>query len=376
MRPISVLHLITELSVGGAQSALVRLLENLDRERFSLQVACLYNGDGLPARQIRELGVPVIDLGMQEDKRRLDAFWHLYRLLRQQKPDILHTWLFHANIPGRVTGRLAGVPVILSSERTMEMEGRTRRWLNRLTAPLADRILCVSQRVADFATQEIGLPGDRILVIPNGVDLSRYQDLPPDEQARQQFGLPTTGLLIGAVSRARPVKNLDVLLEAFALLKTSWKEGNPDLHLAIVGDGPLLPALQAQADRLKISPQVTFLGQQEDIPAFLASLDLFVLPSKFEGMPNAVLEAMAAGKPVIATAVGGVLEIITDGETGLLVPPDAPLPLAEAMQRLLEDEPLRQRLEAAGEQRVCQHFSLSSTTQLTAQLYEELAGKG
>ena len=115
MRQISILHLITELSSGGAQTALVRLISGLDRERFDLSIACLYNGDGAPAHQIRSMGIQVIDLGMQEDKRRLDVFVRLYNLLRQEKPDILHTWLFHANIPGRVIGRLAGIPVILSS---------------------------------------------------------------------------------------------------------------------------------------------------------------------------------------------------------------------------------------------------------------------
>ena len=372
---IKIIEFITELSTGGAQVALTRLLAGLDRRRFELIICCLYNGDGAPARQIKSMGIRVIDLGMQEDKRRLDAFGRLYRLLRLEMPDILHTWLFHANIPGRVIGRLAGVPTILSSERTMEMEGLSRRWLNRVTAPFANQILCVSQRVADYAVQEIGIPSNKILIIPNGIDLAPYQNLPEQSEARQRFGLPVASQLVGTVSRARPVKNLELLLEAFAIL-TSSKESQPDgMHLAIVGDGPLLPNLLAQTRRLGISNQVFFLGEQEDIPTFLAGLDVFVLSSQFEGLPNAVLEAMAAGLPVAATAVGGVPELVVPGETGLLVPSNEPQALALALSHLLADEPQRKRLGQAGQERVAHYFSIKNTVGQTAQLYEIWAGK-
>ena len=146
---IPILHFITELSIGGAQMALLRLLERLDRQRFDIQVACLYNGDGVVAEQIKKMGIPVTDLGMSS-KLRLDALGRFYGLLRCFRPAILHTWMFHANIPGRILGRAAGVPVIISSERTMGQEGALRRLSNRWTAGLADRIVCVSQNVADL----------------------------------------------------------------------------------------------------------------------------------------------------------------------------------------------------------------------------------
>ena len=152
--PIKLLHLITELNIGGAEKALARLLSHLDRSRFIPTVACLYGGGGPVADEIRALNVPVIDLGMTA-KWRWDAFWQLYRLLHREHPTVLHAWMFHANVPGRVLGRLAGVPVIISSERTMGMESRWRYWLNRITGPLTDRVVCVSHQVADFVSQNL-----------------------------------------------------------------------------------------------------------------------------------------------------------------------------------------------------------------------------
>lgn len=395
MDKIAVLHLITELSTGGAQLALYRLLSGLDREAFAPRVACLYNGNGEVAQRIRALGIPVTDLGMAA-KWRLDAFARLYRLLRREKPLILHTWMFHANIPGRVVGRLAGVPILISSERTMEMESRPRLWLNRLTAPLADRVICVSQRVAEFAIQTIGLPPARLVVIPNGIPMSQFTNLPTPSQARAALGLPLQATLIGTVSRAHPVKGLEVLLEAFAQRLHSPTDTqrstdtqringvggayirsageNPLADLLIAGDGPELTALQALALRLGLEERVTFLGQRSDIPLILAALDLFVLPSRHEGMPNAVLEAMAAGLPVVATAVGGTPEVVVDGITGLLVPPHDPLSLANALSRLLDDAELRGRMGAAGRQRVQKDFSQTEMVRKTERLYREVMG--
>jgi sugar transferase (PEP-CTERM/EpsH1 system associated) len=380
-----VFHFITELSTGGAQFALYRLLSGLDRDVFTLRVACLYHGDGSVAQRIRALDIPVTDLRMTT-KWRWDAFARLYRLLRREKPDILHTWLFHANIPGRVLGRLAGVPRIISSERTMEMESRPRRWLNRLTSPLPDRVTCVSQSVARFAAHTIGLPSEKLVVIPNGIPISQFTNLPTSARARAALCLPLHTPLIGTVSRAHPVKGLDVLLEAFARLLHSPTDAqqisnltnirpfvsSPLADLLIVGDGPQLGALQAQAVGLGLGERVHFLGSRNDVPQVLAALDVFVLPSLHEGMPNAILEAMAAGLPVVATAVGGAPEVVVDGVSGLIVPPRDPLALADALSRLLDDAALRDRMGAAGRQRVEENFSQARMVRETERLYQEL----
>lgn len=358
-----VLHLITELSTGGAQSALTRLLATLDRARFPPAVACLYNGDGAAARAIRALGIPVADLGMTA-KWRGDAFWRLYRLLRRKRPAILHTWMFHANIPGRLLGRLAGVPIVISSERTMGQEARWRYRLDRLTAPLADRVICVSQTVADFFVREVGLPERQIVVIPNGLDLRAFEGLPTRQEARALLGLPADRPLVGTVARLTPVKRLDVLLRALASL--------PQADAVLVGDGPERARLEALSQELGLASRVRFAGRQDDVRPWLAALDVFALSSDWEGLPNAALEAMACGLPVVAAAVGGTPEAVVDGVTGLLVPPADPAAMTCALAALLRDPRLQSTMGQAGRERVERNFTAQQMARRTEALYEEL----
>ena len=360
--PVQALHLITELNIGGAEKGLARLLAYLDRDRFAPTVVCLYGGDGPVADEIRALGIPVTDLGMPA-KWRWDALWRLYRLLHRERPVILHTWMFHANIPGRVLGRLAGVPIVISSERTMAMESRLRCWLNRITDALTDRVVCVSQRVADFVVRQVGIPRRKTVVIPNGIDVRNFEHLPIKQQARAALGLPFDQVLIGTVARLDPVKRLDVLLQAMKSLS--------DVYAIIVGDGPERARLGAMRKRLGLD-RVHFVGQQGDVRPWLAALDVFVLSSDWEGMPNAVLEAMAAGLPVVATTVGGMPEVVVDGVTGLLIPPRDPQALAQAINVLLVDPERRYEMGQTGRERVRQHFTVEHMVEETESLYEQL----
>ncbi|MBX3011955.1 MAG: GT4 family glycosyltransferase PelF [Caldilineaceae bacterium] len=358
---VRLLHLITELSSGGAQSVLLRLVERMDRAHYQVTIVCLYNGDKAVAQQLRALGLEVIDLGMTR-KWRLDAFVRLYWLLRQRRPAILHTWLFHANIPGRLLGRLAGVPIIIGSEHTMGQEGKLRQRLNRLTAPLADQIICIAQKVADFAHSAIGIPRAKLVVIPNGVDTQSFAPPPtPPTTDRQPR-------IFGFVGRLHPVKGLPFLLEAFAQVVAQC----PEQQLWLIGEGSERQRLAQQRDALGLTKHVTFWGARQDVAALLQQMDLFVLPSHWEGMPMVLLEAMAVGLPVVATAVGGTPEVVVPGETGYLVPPADPPALAQALLRFCHDPALCQRLGAAGRQRVEQHFSIEQNVAQTVALYEKL----
>ncbi len=359
--PISVVHLITELSSGGAQSGLLRLLERMDSTRFTLTVVCLYNGDKIVAQQIRALGIEVIDLGMTR-KWRLDALIRFFDLLRQRRPQILHTWMFHANIPGRVLGRLAGVPIIIGSEQTMGQEGQIRRRLNRLTAVWADCVICVAQKVADFVHEQVGIPRDKLLVIANGVDTQTFS---PSSTTKAADWQPR---IIGNVGRLEPVKGTRFLIDAFAQVASQFA----DAQVWLVGDGTERQSLAMQAQQQGIAAQIEFLGMRPDVATLLTQMDIFVLPSQWEGMPNAVLEAMAAGLPVIATGVGGTTEVVVQDETGLLVPAADPTALAKAIATLLSDPALCRRMGAAGRQRAEQHFSIEQTVGKTVGLYEKL----
>jgi glycosyltransferase involved in cell wall biosynthesis len=335
----------------------------MDRVRFALTVACLYAGEGPIADEIHALGIPVLDLGMTS-KWRWGALWRLYRLLRRERPTILHTWMFHANIPGRVLGRLAGVPIIISGERTMGMESRWRYWLNRLTAPTTDRVTCVSQQVADFVVDQVGIPQNKVVVIPNGVEVPDVDRFPGSRGARTELGLPIDQVVVGTVARLDPVKRLDVLFQALGSL--------PDVSSVIIGDGPERARLMALSDRIEPTGRIHFAGQQGDVRPWLAAMDVFALSSDWEGMSNALLEAMAAGLPIVATAVGGTPDVVVDGVTGLLVPPRDSSALAKAIATLVRDPDLRRRMGQAGRERVLQHFSVERMVERTQNLYEQL----
>jgi glycosyltransferase involved in cell wall biosynthesis len=359
---ISILYLITELSPGGAQSALLRLLKGLSRERFSPTVACLYNGDGAVAHEIRRLGIEVFDVRMHR-RADLAALLRLYHHIRQSRPTILHTHLFHANLPGRVLGRLAGVPIIVCTEHSMATESEWRYRLDRWTIGLIDRVTTVSVNVRDFYISHVGLPADKLVVIYNGVELPQAP-LASRQEARAALGLPLDEPVIGAVSRLDPLKGIDVLLRAMPLLG--------DCDAIVVGDGPEQARLEALAASLNVTSRVHWAGYRPDVPGVLPALDIFVQPSRYEGLPTTILEAMAAGLSVVATAVGGTPEVVVDGVTGLLVPPRDPTALAHAIAVLLRDPNLRRTMGRAGRERVAQHFSVECMVEQTERLYTQL----
>ncbi len=363
-RPVRVLYLITELETGGAQTALANLALHLDPRRFQPQAACLY-GAGATAHRLRAGGVEVTNLDMRHkrDGRVLPRLW---RLLRRERPVILHAFLFHANLLACVVGRMAGVPIVVVSERSMGLDSRARYTVSRLIAPLADRVIAVSPAVRDFIVQRVGIPANKALVIPNGVDVARFASARPID--RTAWGLPADTPLIGAVMRLDPAKGGETLVRAMAALPHAPRSA----HAVIVGDGPQRGAWESLAQALGVRQRIHFVGHQADVPAWLAACDVFVQPSDREGMPNAVLEAMAAGRPVVATAVGGTPDVVVDGETGLLAPRRDPAALAWAIQSLLDDPALAQAMGAAGRQRVEQHFSIAAVVSQTETLYEAL----
>ena len=359
MTAISVLYLITELSAGGAQSALLRLLTGLDRDRFFPSVACLYNGDSPVAQSIRALDIPVFDASMGS-RADIGALLSLYRRIQGARPAILHSSLFHANLLGRIIGRLTDVPIIVCSERTMAMESEWRYVINRWTIGMVDRVTAVSDNVHDFCISQIGLPADKLTVIHNGVDLPNKSA----SDARAELGLPPDGVVIGAVSRLYAVKGVQFLVRA--LVDTEAQ------YLVIIGDGPQRPTLELLADRLGVADRIHWAGHRPNARNLMPAFDLFVQPSLHEGMPNTVLEAMAAGLPVVATAVGGTPEAVIDGSTGLLVPPKDPHALSVAISRLVASPELRRTMGNAGRARMQQRFSAEEMVQKTVRLYDEL----
>lgn len=360
--PITVLYLITELDIGGAQMALLRMLKGLDRARFSPAVACLYNGDKAVAREIRALGIPVFDARMRH-KRDMPALWRLYGEIRSVRPVILHAHLFHANLPGRILGRLAGVPIIICTEHSMALESRLRYRLNRWTIRLVDRVIAVSANVRDFCVSGIGLPAEKVTLIYNGIELPAVPGV-SRQAARAMLGLSPGDTVLGMVSRLDPAKGVDIAIRALPALE--------NVTLTIIGDGPERAKLEALAEELRVAGRIRWAGYRPDVYSLLPAFDVFVQSSRFEGLPTTVMEAMAAGLPVVATDVGGTPEVVEDGTTGLLVPPADPATLAQAITCLLEDADLRLAMGRAGYERAVKMFSVEQMVHQTEALYDEL----
>ncbi len=364
-----VFYLITDLEIGGAQTMLLQLLRHLDRDQFSPVVACFYGGYSPLADEIRALDVPVVDLGMPS-KWRLDGLWRLYRTLWLGRPSILHASLFHANIPARLLGRLASVPIIITWRQNISIGRPWREKVNRWTAPLDDHVTAVCQLARQAEIEGTAVPPHKVSILYNCIDPAPFatDKTAQRTQIRQEFGIPPAAPLIGVVGRLHPQKGLPHLLNALP----HTRQQLPETRLLIVGDGELQDELSAQAQKLGLSDVIIFTGARSDIPDILAALDLFVLPSLWEGLPLAVLEAMAAGLPVVATAVGGVPELVTDGETGRLVPPGDTVALAQAIIAILSQPSQSQMMGAAGQARAASDFNAATITRQLEALYFHL----
>lgn len=358
-RPIPLLFLVTNFDRGGAEKIMGRYALGLPRDKYAVQVAALQGRSQSVAGQLKQAGIPIHDLGMA-CKVDLRVLPRLARLLRRERIQILFTFMFHPTLLGRVVGWLCRVPVRISSERVMAWEGRGRRLLNRWTVPLATHVVAVSDRVAAYAAREFQIPPDRLSTIVNGVDLDHFRPALRDRDA----GPP----VIGCTARLHRKNDHARLLQAFARLSTRC----PEARLLLVGRGPEESRLRALADALGVSPRVHFLGEQPDVAPYLAQMDLYVQTSVAEGMPNSVLEAMAAGLPVVATAAGGSPEVVLDGQTGLLVAPGNPSALADAMARLLADPRLAEAFGRAGRARVEAHFGEKLMLQRVEALLDRL----
>ena len=370
---IDVLLLITELNVGGAERIVEQLASGLARDRCNVQVACLYDPRAIGA-DIQAAGIPVIDLDMR-NKVDLRAPYRLFRLLQEGNIQVLHAHLFHANFLAATVGRLARVPVIIATRHSVEIGGRYREWVNRLVRPLCDAVVAVSRQVYEAEAHRSGVNSDKLVMIPSGVREQILDDVDQAsmERLRSMWKIQPESRLIGTVGRFVEPKGYTYLLDALAKIRTQIS----DTKALLVGDGALRRSMEEKARELGLSDTVVFTGTRRDVPGILALLDVFVLPSLWEGLPIALLEAMAAGLPIVATAVGGTPEVVVDGVTGLLVPPRNPDALAKAVLTLLHDPGLRQKMGQAGKERVREHFSVEKMVKETEGLYQRLlAEKG
>ena len=378
--PTKILFVIGTLDVGGTETQLVELATRLDRRLFQPIVCCLA-GEGPLGARLRASGIAVHPLGFLGFRssripgRIVDAsrlLIRLWRLIRRERPAILHGMLFWAYVLGTFVGRAAGVPIIVSSRRSLGLfKADKPRYLfaERVADRFTDLFIANSEAVrADTLVRE-PVSASAIIVIHNGLDLTRF-DQAPDRALAAALDVAGRPCAI-VVSNFIRYKGHEYLLRAWRDVLHRF----PSAVMMLVGDGLLRPELEALVDELQIRPSVRFLGVRHDVPALLALADVYVHPSLQEGYSNALLEAMAAGKAVVATAVGGNVEAVSDGVDGLLVPPQDAGALASAISRLLGDRASARRMGELARRSVHDRYEIGAMVRAYEGVYMELLTK-
>jgi glycosyltransferase involved in cell wall biosynthesis len=358
--------------MGGAERVAVDVSVSLDRER-SEPLFCAIKAPRTPTREadLQAAGVRYfpLDFATIRDPRVIPT---LVRLLRRERVDILHAHLWDANLVGVIAGRLAGTRVVVAHEHTWSYEGQPFRVLtDRLViARLASAMVCPSREDRRKMIEVERIPEQAIRVVPNGIP---PLPKPSGADLRAELGIPGEAQVFGAVAVLREQKRLDVLIDALRVLV----ERLPDPHLVIAGDdagiGNRARLEQVIAER-RLGDRVHLIGRRSDVADVLAALDVACLSSDYEGMPLSVMEYMAAGKPIVATRVGGIPEIVDDGVEALLVARRDPGALADAIERLLIDPALATSLGEAAKARQRRELSLDALVDRVESLYEELCG--
>ncbi len=361
-----IMLLAVGLGVGGTETHVLELASRIDRNRFEVMV-CSLKADGCLAAELRQRGVRVVSLG-GEGKLDFRVLFRLWRLLQKERPDVVQAFLFWANLVARLMGRvLKRIRVISSYHDEIVAEGVFIRAIDRLTTRWTDVVVCCSEAVRRSVAECIGDAGVLYVTIPFGIDATQFEHC--GAGTKTELGLRADVPTIGTICRlVEPKKGLQVLLSAMGLLKA--QASSPGCQLLIVGDGPARPMLEAMSRRLDIAPWVVFAGTRRDVPRLLPLLDAFVLPSLYEGFGIALLEAMAAGRPVVATTVGGIPEFVTHGETGILVEPGNAAALAHAIQTMLANPEQARQMGLRGQRHVQEKFEIATVVRQHEQVYE------
>ncbi len=367
-KPIHVLQMVDSLDVGGAEGLVLGLTRKLMSDGFRVSVC--YCEPGPIADDLTRMGVNVTHIPWHS---RFDPMLpvRMANVIRRDPPQIVHTHLFKSDFHGRFAARLSGVPVVLSTLHSCNEWAKNPffGFTYGVTTRFADRIIAVAEEVRDYAIHHFHLASSRILTIANGIDVRRFEN--KKEAAlnlRAELGIASDAPLIGIVARLDPPKDHETFLRAAALIK----KVAPNARFAIVGDGPLRESLTKLSADLGLDREVVFCGRRNDIPTVMNALDILVLSSVYEGLPMALLEGMAASRPVVSTAVGGITGLVVDGETGLLVPPSDPKAIADACLRLVVDPDLRCQIGQAAYARAKEKYSLDEMYSKTIRLYSAL----
>lgn len=360
--PRKVLHVLHSLEVGGSEAFALKIATHLDPARFRSTVCGLDRGGALEP-ELDRLGIDRLTMNRGPGVRP-GVMWDFRRLVRRGGFDVVHTHHFSPLLHAGPAARLAGARLIHTEHSVEHFGRRRRRAALRMLARWCDKVLAVGERVAQVLCEDVGLPARKVEIVLAGVDVSSYAE--DRGAARAALGIGEAERVATIIARLHPVKNHPLLLKAFA--EVARKLGCA--RLLVVGEGREEGLIRREVERLGLVERVRLLGTRRDVPRILAATDVFVLSSDSEGLPLAVLEAMAAARPVVATAVGDVPRVVRDGQDGLLVGPGDVAALAGALFELLSDTERAGRLGSSAREQVVREYSLRTMIEKHQALYE------
>lgn len=365
---MNIVHIVDNLDRGGAQTMLRSVVAGLRARGYRQHIICL---NGTFNRQVlgsmQDAGASVDIIGRPR-LYGLIGIWHIVAELRRRRPDLVHTEMPWGDLIGRTATRMAGIgPIVSTVTARYADKPRIQLMLDRATAGWADRVAFQSEEIVPFSIAHEGVRPDQVRCIPNGVDFDDRDRTEAAAALRRQYG-GGARTIIGMIARLHPQKAHTDLIPAFAKLASA----SPDLRLWLIGDGPERERITALVGQHDLHDRVDFVGDRDDVPDWIAAMDIFVHPTYFEGLPLAVLEALAAAKPVVTSPVDGLRGLITSGVHGWLVPPGDPDALAQAIGNVVAQPEEAARVARAGAERIRALFSAERAVQAYDKLFREV----
>ncbi len=358
--------------IGGTQKEILKLLRHFSREKYEFSL-CVLLEHGILNEEADKLDLDHTSLNMR-GYWDLSAWWKLYRFARDRHFDLMRTYGLKADIIGRIVGKMLRIPVNITSVHSTDP---WRRWyhvlLDRQTAGLTDLYLSNSEAGRLAIHQREGIPLEKIFTIPNGIDWQSYEETnsqasETNVRLRKELNIPSGAPVIGSIANLCKMKGHTIIVDALPLIQ----QAVPEVKCLFAGTDYLHGRIQAYVREKKAENAVIFTGFRQDVPEMCTLLDIYLLPSEWEGLPTAILEAMAMKKPVVASHVGGIPELVVPGETGILIPPHDPQALADAVIHLLKNPGIARKMGQAGYERARRHFSLDDIVARTEAVYDHL----
>ena len=367
MRQLRIMHVLPGLGMGGMEKFAVDLLKGFDAKDICSMVCCLEGGYFSDA--LKQSGVEVFVLEKKSKFHEIAFYKALSSLFKKEKVDIVHSWsgMYRDAI---IPSKLANVPINIHTDQGKFYPDTKRSRFNHwLFSHFRDRVVAVSDELKNFLIKEIGIKYGKVIRIYNSVDVSEHNINVKKDALKDQLGIPSGIKIIGIVARLAPVKDHKTLFLAFKKVRQDFA----DVRLLVVGGGPLGNSLKEFVTEIGEKDSIIFLGERQDTKELLHVMDMVCLSSVSEGLSLTLTEAMASGKPIVATDVGGNSELVINGITGLLVPPRDPDRMAEAIIELLKDDEMRKSMGGKARKRVEENFNIRNTVRQYEDLYFDLA---